>query len=67
MSAFVHDQPLRYPTMTKTYVSLASALLFSLALVAGGAVAGDGKSCGGKKKDADGGTALIVVPGAQLG
>jgi hypothetical protein len=53
--------------MTKTYVSLVSALLFSLALVAGGAVAGDGKSCGGKKKDADGGTALIVVPGAQLG
>jgi hypothetical protein len=48
--------------MIKSSVSLLSVALFGLALVfgAGSAIAGDGKSCGGKKKDGD--TAVVVTP-----
>ncbi|MCF8015625.1 MAG: hypothetical protein K9L65_07960 [Chromatiaceae bacterium] len=42
--------------------TLATALIFGLTLIlsAGTAVAGDGKSCGGKKKDGEG--AAVVMP-----
>lgn len=42
-------------------VTLASALIFGLSLIlgAGTAIAGDGKSCGGKKK---GESAAVVMP-----
>lgn len=45
--------------------TLASALLFGLAMIlgAGSAVAGDGKSCGGKKK---GESAAVVMPAQPL-
>ena len=48
--------------MIKFSMSVLSVALFGLALIfgAGSAVAGDGKSCGGKKKD--GGTAVVVTP-----
>lgn len=46
--------------MTKTTLAFATALFFGLMLSIGGAVAGDGKSCGGKKKDGD--TAVVVSP-----
>jgi len=50
--------------MTKTTLAFATALLFGLMLSVGGAVAGDGKSCGGKKKDGD--TAVIEMPARPL-
>jgi hypothetical protein len=50
--------------MTKTTLTLAAALFFGLMLSLGSAVAGDGKSCGGKKKDGD--TAMIVTPAKPL-
>ncbi len=50
--------------MPKTTLALATALLFGLMLTVGNAVAGDGKSCGGKKKDGD--TAMIVSPAQPL-
>jgi hypothetical protein len=57
-------QPEGYQTMTKTTLAFAAALLFGLMLSAGSVVAGDGKSCGDKKKD--GGTALIESPARPL-
>jgi len=50
-------------TMSKRSISALSVALFSLALIfgAGSAVAGDGKSCGGKKKDG-GESAVVVTP-----
>jgi hypothetical protein len=50
--------------MTKTTLALATALFFGLTLSVSGAFAGDGKSCGGKKKDGD--TAMIVAPAQPL-
>jgi hypothetical protein len=50
--------------MTKTTLALASALLLGLTVSVGTAFAGDGKSCGGKKKDGD--TAAVVVPAKPL-
>lgn len=48
--------------MSKRSLSTLSVALFGLALIfgAGSALAGDGKSCGGKKKDGD--TAAVVMP-----
>lgn len=51
--------------MTKASLALASALFFSLMLSVGGAFAGEGKACGGKKKDS-GDTAAVVVPAKPL-
>jgi hypothetical protein len=50
--------------MTKATLALASALFFGLMFTVGGAMAGDGKACGGKKKDGD--TAAVVVPAQPL-
>lgn len=57
-----NNQPLGDATMSKRSISALSVALFGLALVfgTGSAFAGDGKSCGGKKKDGD--TAVIVTP-----
>ncbi len=46
--------------------TLATALIFGLTLIlgAGSAFAGDGKSCGGKKK---GESAAVVMPAQPLG
>ncbi|MGB5830693.1 MAG: hypothetical protein WBG92_01705 [Thiohalocapsa sp.] len=48
--------------MSKRSISALSIALFGLALIfgAGSAIAGDGKSCGGKKKDGD--TAIVISP-----
>jgi hypothetical protein len=46
--------------MTARIASLSAALLFGLTLIAGTAMAGDGKSCGGKKKDGE--SAAVIVP-----
>jgi hypothetical protein len=48
--------------MTLRTATLGSALLFGLTLIlgAGSAVAGDGKSCGGKKKDGE--SAAVMMP-----
>jgi len=56
-------KPLGDSIMSKRSISALSVALFGLALVfgAGSAFAGDGSSCGGKKKD-DGGTAVVVMP-----
>jgi hypothetical protein len=48
--------------MTMRLVSLLSVSIFALTLAAGSAVAGDGKSCGGKKGKNDGDTAVVVTP-----
>ncbi|WP_295543416.1 hypothetical protein [uncultured Thiohalocapsa sp.] len=50
--------------MTKSFLTLSTALFFGLMLSVGGAVAGDGKSCGGKKKDGD--TAVVISPAKPL-
>ena len=49
--------------MSKRSISALSVALFGLALIfgAGSALAGDGKSCGGNKKDS-GESALVVTP-----
>ncbi|MGB5735071.1 MAG: hypothetical protein WBM40_11590 [Thiohalocapsa sp.] len=48
--------------MSKRSISGLSVALFGLALIfgAGSALAGDGKSCGGKKKDGE--SAVVVTP-----
>jgi len=52
--------------MTLRIATLSTALLFglTLALGAGSAIAGDGKSCGDKKK---GDSAAVVMPAQPLG
>jgi hypothetical protein len=50
--------------MSKATLALVSALFFGLMLSVGGAVAGDGKACGGKKKDGD--SAAVIVPAQPL-
>lgn len=49
--------------MSKRSISALSVALFGLALIfsAGSAFAGDGKSCGGKKKDS-GDSAVVIAP-----
>lgn len=48
--------------MSKRTITTLSVALFGLALIfgAGSAFAGDGKSCGGKKKDGE--SAVVVSP-----
>lgn len=61
MTNFNREPRLERPVMNLRTVTLASALIFGLSLIlgAGTAIAGDGKSCGGKKK---GESAAVVMP-----
>jgi hypothetical protein len=55
------DNRVENDVMNLRTVTLANALIFGLTLIlgAGTAVAGDGKSCGGKKK---GESAAVIMP-----